>query len=133
MFYNIFLARKDLEAFEVQFSKFFNGRKKMFYNKRLNKLMQKTQSLSNVENKLQSNFYDDFNKNWDFYLSNDKRDFEEYNESYNKNYSEIYKENFSYLKMLAEINYIRINFLTSIIAMFASSIAAIIAVIALFA
>ena len=133
MFYNIFLAHKDLEAFEVQFSKFFNGRKKMFYNKRLNKLMQKTQSLSNVENKLQSNFYDDFNKNWDFYLSNDKSDFEEYNESYNKNYSEIYKENFSYLKMLAEINYIRINFLTSIIAMFASSIAAIIAIIALFA
>ena len=68
-----------------------------------------------------------------FYLSNDKSDFEEYNESYNKNYSEIYKENFSYLKMLAEINYIRINFLTSIIAMFASSIAAIIAIIALFA
>ena len=130
-FYNRFFGNRELKIFESEFSKFSTGRKKITYNKQLKKLLNKIQSISEVENKEFDNFYEKFSNGWEFYMCNDKMNLAEYHEKSTSQIKEIYKNNFSYLKLLSEMNYAKSNRINSFVTTVASIIATIIAIIAL--
>ena len=130
-FYNRFFGNRELKIFESEFSKFSTGRKKITYNKQLKKLLNKIQSISEVENKEFDNFYEKFSNGCEFYMCNDKMNLAEYHEKSTSQIKEIYKNNFSYLKLLSEMNYAKSNRINSFVTTVASIIATIIAIIAL--
>jgi len=130
-FYNCFFGNRELKMFEREFSKFSTGRKKITYNKQLKKLLNKMQSMSEIENKEFNNFYREFESKWEFYMSNDKTDLKEYHKNGITKIKEIYKDNFSYLRLLSEMNYTKSNYINSIVASVTSIIAIVISVIAL--
>jgi len=126
-FYNMFFGERDLEIFEADFSQFTTGRRKMTYNGELKKLLNKIQSLSEIESRKYASFYDDFNRNWSFYIANDESNIKEYYCDRMIEYPEIYRKNFEYLKILSEINYAQGSRYGSFIATVASVVAVIIA------
>lgn len=130
-FYYRFFGEQELKLFEYEFSKFSTGRKKITYNKELKKLLNKMQSISEIECKKHSDFYVNFEKKWDFYISNDKMNLREFDSKSLINYKDIYKDNFSYLKLLSEMNYTKSSHINSLIATVVSIIATIISVIAI--
>lgn len=77
-------------------------------------------------------FSDEFDKNWEFYVANDKQDFRKHVENFAVDFQAIYQENFSYLQMLSEMRYTRMGFINSIVATIISVVAAIVAILALF-
>lgn len=130
-FYYRFFGNREIKIFENEFSKFFTDRKKITYNKNLKKLLNKMQSMSEVENKQGGDFYKEFKNMWEFYICNDKMDLEEYHKNSNIKIREIYENNFLYLKFLCEMNYTKSNYINSLVATIASIIATVISVIAL--
>ena len=64
-------------------------------------------------------------------MCNDKMNLAEYHEKSTSQIKEIYKNNFSYLKLLSEMNYAKSNRINSFVTTVASIIATIIAIIAL--
>ena len=84
-----------------------------------------------MENKEFDNFYEKFSNGWEFYMCNDKMNLAEYHEKSTSQIKEIYKNNFSYLKLLSEMNYAKSNRINSFVTTVASIIATIIAIIAL--
>lgn len=130
-FYYRFFGTKELKDFEQNFSKYTTGRKLIKYNKEFMSLLNKMQSIS--ENKLYHNtdFFDEFNKTWDFYVGNDKTDLKSHWDIDIEKYQTIYKNNFEYLKLLSEVHYSKINNLNSVIATITAIIATIISIIAL--
>ena len=125
-FYNRFFIKRDLNIFETIFSKFSTGRKKITYNKDFYMLLNKLQSVSEVENKNFDNFYDEFKKNWDFYICNDKKNLKKFHKKVEIDLKKIYETNFTYIKLCSEINYSKSNRNISIVAAVTSIIAMII-------
>lgn len=130
-FYYRFFGYRELKAFENEFSRFSTGRKKIDYNKRLNKLLNKMQSVSESENRESENFFEEFNKTWDFYKGNKRANLEEYPVYSMDKIKQIYQDNFSYLKLMIEMKYTKSNKRISIIAVLVSIIATIISLTAL--
>ena len=130
-FYYRFFGNRELKIFESEFSKFSTGRKKITYNKDLKKLLNKMQSVSEIENKNVKDFDETFDKEWDFYISNDKTDLKDYQKEGLQNYKKIYRNNFEYLKLLSDMNYTRSSHINAIVATFASIVATVISIIAL--
>ena len=129
-FYTIF-GRRELEIFELEFSKFSTGRKRITFNKDLKKLLNKVQSTSEIEKPRQSALYENASKNWDFYFGEEKENFESFYYFRTNKIKEIYDKNFNYLKILTELNYSKSNHIISIVAVVASIIATIISVISI--
>lgn len=117
-FYYRFAGDWELKIFENTFSKFYSGRKPTFFNKDFLSLTNKMQGIS--ETKFWGNrddFIKRFNENWDFYVSNDLTDINEFEKSnVTDNFKQIYKENYEYLKLCSEMNYTKITTVSSIIA-----------------
>ncbi len=133
-FYYHFCGLRELKIFEEEFSKFSSGRKKISYNHKFMTLLNKFQSLIEYSPSTGNDFYKHFNSNWDFYLCNDKENFKDFNHKYRKtNYQKIYQDNYSYLKILSEINYTKSNQRIAVIATIASVIAVLISLITLVA
>lgn len=130
-FYYRFFGNRELKIFECEFSKFSTGRKKITYNKDLKKLLNKMQSVSETENKNVDDFGKNYEKEWDFYMSNEKMDLKEYYKEDLQNYKKIYRNNFEYLKLLSDMNYTRSSHINAIVATFASIVATVISIIAL--
>lgn len=130
-FFYRFFGNRELKIFEREFSKFSTGRKKITYNKDMLKLLNKMQSVSETESKNVENFYDDFDKKWRFYLSNDQMELSDFHKKSLFEYKKIYKDNFSYLNLLSEINYTKSNHRNTIIATVVSVLATVISLIAL--
>ncbi len=130
-FYYRFFGNRELKIFECEFSKFSTGRKKITYNNELKKLLNKMQSVSETENIIVEDFEKSFEKEWDFYISNEKMDLKEYHIEDLQNYKKIYKNNFEYLKLLSDMNYTRSSHINAIVATLASIAATVISVIAL--
>ena len=131
-FYYKFFGERELKHFEYEFSRYANGREKVKYNKKIKRLLNKIQSLSDYEYPRASNFYSKFNKHWDFYIGNDKDNIKKWHGNNLKKIKNIYEKNFSYLKLLTEMNYTRSNHTISLLAMLVSVIAAMISLIAIF-
>jgi hypothetical protein len=131
-FYYQFSGVRELRIFEKEFSKFSSERKKIVYNRKFKSLLNKMQSLSEYELPHRPDFYEDFNSNWEFYISNDITDLKEF---HNKNmmfdYKKIYHDNYSYLALLSEMNYTKSNQTNSLTATIVSILATIISIIAL--
>ena len=132
-FYYRFLGEKELTLFERDFSSFANGRKKTKYNKKVIRLLNKLQSISDYTDHRSPNFYSEFKKTWDFYIGNDKDDLKKWYGNSLKKTKMIYEKNFSYLKMLTEMNYTKSNHIISIIAVLISVIATVVSLISFFA
>ncbi len=131
-FYYHFNGIRELKIFEREFSKFSSGRKKISYNKNFKSLLNKMQSITEYSPSPRTNFYKQFNSNWDFYVSNDKTDLKDFHNKGRKiNYQKIYQDNFSYLNMLSEINYTKSNRRNAIITTITAIIAVIISVVSL--
>ena len=86
-----------MKLFEREFSKFSTGRKSIAYNKEFKKLLNKLQSVSEVESRKEKDIYTAFNKAWDFYSFGKKQELKEYHENDIAKYKKIYENNFSYL------------------------------------
>lgn len=114
-YYEIF-GSWELNIFEREFSKYITGRKKVTYNQSLEKLLMKLQSVSEKEKIRDQDFYENFNENWSYYISNNITDIRELNETIKIDFINIYKENFSYLQVLSEINYTKSNHRNTIVA-----------------
>lgn len=130
-FYYYFFGNRELKMFEVEFSKYSTGRKKIKYNKKFRTLLNKIQGLSDYESRRTDEFYEKFSASWELYVGNDKSDLREYYGNRVEEYKEIYEKNFSYLKLLSEMNYTNSNQVNTLVATVASIIATIIAVISL--
>ncbi len=100
-----------MKLFEREFLKFSTGRKSIAYNKEFKKLLNKLklQSVSEVESRKEKDIYTAFNEAWDFYSFGKKQNLKEYHENDIAKYKKIYENNFSYLKVLSEINYTKNN------------------------
>lgn len=68
-FYYRFFGYRELKAFEIEFSRFFTGRKKIDYNEKLKRLLTKMQSVAESENRNNKKFFKKFSKSWDFYIN----------------------------------------------------------------
>lgn len=130
-FYYKFFGYRELKMFEREFSKYTTGRKRILYNKKIKDLLMRIQSTSEQENRKSENICEEFDKSWDFYISNSKTDLKEFHKNRKIDHREIYRENFSYLQLLLEINNTKSNHINAIVATIASIIATIIAIIAL--
>ena len=130
-FYNRFFGNRELRIFERKFSRFVTGRKKITYNKELKELLNKLQSLSDVENKKFGDFYERYNNSWDFYVFGNKMDLKEFHVKSTTKIQKIYKDNFEHLKLLTEMNYTKSSYTNSLVATFVAVIAVIIAAISL--
>lgn len=130
-FYNRFFGNRELRIFEREFSRFITGRKKITYNKELKELLNKLQSLSDVENKEFGDFYERYNNTWNFYMFGNKMDLKEFHVKSTAQIQKIYKDNFKYLKLLTEMNYTKSSYTNSLVATFVAVIAVIIAAISL--
>ena len=108
-FYIAFFGSREVKIFENEFSKYISGRKRAKYNAEYFLLFRKTHSLSDAENKSMEEFYDEFNKNWDFYISNDKKELLDFHEKCRVNIRNIYQSSYEYMKMMAEIDYTKTN------------------------
>lgn len=131
-FYYKFFGEKELKNFEHEFSRYTNGRAKAKYNKKIMKLLNKIQSLSDYEYPNSSKFYSEFNDSWDFYVGNETEDIKKWHGNNLKKIKNIFERNFEYLKVLTEMNYTRSNHSISIIAAIISVVATIISLIAIF-
>uniref|UniRef100_UPI003FF04D79 hypothetical protein n=1 Tax=Anaerobutyricum hallii TaxID=39488 RepID=UPI003FF04D79 len=131
-FYYHFAGRTELKNYENSFSKYFSGRKQLSYSRKFYSLIRKMKSIAEVENRKNDNFSDEFDKNWEVYVANDKQDFRKHVENFAVDFQAIYQENFSYLQMLSEMRYTRMGFINSIVATIISVVAAIVAILALF-
>ena len=131
-FYYHFAGRTELKNYENSFSKYFSGRKQLSYSRKFYSLIRKMKSIAEVESRKNDNFSDEFDKNWEFYVANDKQDFRKHVENFAVDFQAIYQENFSYLQMLSEMRYTRMGFINSIVATIISVVAAIVAILALF-
>lgn len=130
-FFYCFFGYRELKLFEREFSKFSTGRKSIVYNKEFKKLLNKLQSVSEVESRKEKDIYTAFNEAWDFYSFGKKQNLKEYHENDIAKYKKIYENNFSYLKVLSEINYTKNNqrlmiltIIISIVAIFISILTA---------
>ena len=101
------------------------------YNREFKKLLNKLQSVSEVESRKEKDIYTAFNEAWDFYSFGKKQDLKKYHENDIAKYKKIYENNFSYLKVLSEINYTKNNqrlmiltVIISIVAIFISILTA---------
>lgn len=130
-FYYRFLGNRELKIFEREFSKFSTGRKKITYNRDLLKLLNKMQSVSETESRREESFYEEFDKKWMFYISNNQTELSEFHKESILEYKKIYADNFSYLNLLSEINYTKSNHRNTIIATIVSILATVISLIAL--
>ncbi|MBE6692194.1 MAG: hypothetical protein E7586_02525 [Ruminococcaceae bacterium] len=131
-FYYKFFGEKELKNFEYEFSKYTNGRTKAKYNKKIIRLLNKIQSLSDYEYPNSSKFYSGFKESWDFYVGNETEDIKKWHGNNLKKIKNIFEKNFEYLKVLTEINYTRSNHSISIIAAVISVVATIISLVAIF-
>lgn len=104
---------------------------KITYNKELKELLNKLQSLSDVENKEFGDFYEKYNNTWDFYVFGNKMDLKEFHVKSITKIQKIYKNIFEYLKLLTEMNYTKSSYTNSLVATFVAVIAVIIAAISL--
>ena len=95
------------------------------------KLLNKMQSVSETESRREESFYEDFDKKWVFYVSNDQMKLSEFHKKSILEYKKIYADNFSYLNLLSEINYTKSNHRNTIIATIVSILATVISLIAL--
>lgn len=130
-FFYCFFGYRELKLFEREFSKFSTGRKSIAYNREFKKLLNKLQSVSEVESRKEKDIYTAFNEAWDFYSFGKKQDLKKYHENDIAKYKKIYENNFSYLKVLSEINYTKNNqrlmiltVIISIVAIFISILTA---------
>jgi len=130
-FYYKLFGKIELRIFEQEFSKFITGRKKIIYNSTFMRLHNKLQSLSNYENRRFFGNYVKLSDEWDFYHGNEKKSLDDYNEGIVDEFEGIYRENFSYLKLLSEINTIKSNRSNNIVVTIVAIIAMIISLIAL--
>lgn len=87
--------------------------------------------VSESENRESENFFEEFNKTWDFYKGNKRANLEEYPVYSMDKIKQIYQDNFSYLKLMIEMKYTKSNKRISIIAVLVSIIATIISLTAL--
>ena len=131
-FYYKFFGESELIIFEQEFSRYSNGRVKIKYNKKIKQLLKKIQSISDYNYLKTSEIYADFDKSWDFYIGNDKEDIKKWQNKNTDDYRTIYENNFSYLKMLTEMNYTKSNYVISVFAAIISVVATIISLIAIF-
>lgn len=130
-FYYHFFGNREMKIFEAEFSKYSTGRKKIKYNKELRTLLNKIQGLSDHERRRTDEFHEKFCGMWELYEGNDKSDLIEYCGNRVEEYKDIYEKNFSYLKLLSEMNYTKSNQVNTLVATAASIVATIIAVISL--
>ena len=130
-FYYHFAGYSELKKYEHIFSKYFTGRKRLFYSKKFYSLIRKMKSIAEIESRRNDNLSEGFDKNWEFYIANEKQDFSEYVEKVAVNFRDIYQENFSYLKMVSEMRYSQMGIVNSIVATIISVIAVIVAIIAI--
>ena len=130
-FYYHFAGYTELKNYENSFSKYFSGRKRIFYSKKFYSLVRKMKSISEVESRRNDNLLEKFDSDWEFYIANDKQNFGEFAKEVAVDFQEIYQENFSYLQMLSEMRYTRIGFINSIASTVISVAAVIVAIIAL--
>lgn len=121
-FLNMF-GQREIKIFECEFSKYISGRKKITYNKEYYQLLRKIQGLSSVETKKISDFYDEFNWEWDFYIANKKADIASFHKFYRNDIKEIYVSSFEYMKINTEINNALSNKYIAILALVISIIA----------
>lgn len=132
-FFYKFFGQRELKIFEQDFSRYSNGRVKIRYNKKIKQLLKKIQSVSDYDDYLKTaEIYSEFNKSWDFYTGNDKEDIKVWQNKSTEDYRTIYEKNFSYLKMLTEMNYTKSNHMISVFATIISVVATIISLIAIF-
>ena len=108
---------------------FFGYRELKLFERELKKLLNKLQSVSEVESRKEKDVYAAFNKSWEFYAFGKKEDLKEYYESDIAKYKKIYDNNFSYLKLLSEINYTKNNQRLTVLAIFISVIAIMVSVL----
>lgn len=128
-FFYCFFGYRELKLFEREFSRFSTGRKRIAYNKEFKKLLNKLQSVSEVESRKEKDVYTAFNEAWDFYVFGKKEDLKKYHENDIAKYKKIYENNFSYLKILSEINYTKNSQRLTVLAVFISVIAIIVSVL----
>jgi hypothetical protein len=128
-FYYKFFGYRELKLFEAEFSQFANGRKKITYNKQLKSLLNRMQSLTDGRTKIFDNIDEEFAKNWDYYYSNEKKEFKDFNIDYLAKLRNVYSKNFEYLKILTELNYAKSNKFISIIAVGISVVAFVLSLI----
>ena len=130
-FYYHFAGYIELKNYEYNFSKYFSGRERISFNKKLYSLIKKMKSMAEVEDRKYGDFVDKFDNNWDFYIANDKQDFSRHVRDLDIGFQAIYQENFSYLQLLSEMRYTRMGFINSIIATIVSVAAVFVAIMTL--
>lgn len=131
-FYYTFFGERELEIFEKEFSKYTTGRKKIKFDKEFTKLLNKSQSILEIEGKEDfSNFKKKFNDKWILYSSNEAVEFEQIFQRDLSKYQKIFTENYSYLKVLSEINYTKNNYRSALVATIVSIVATLISIISL--
>lgn len=130
-FYYKLFGELELRIFEQEFSKFITGRRKITYNATFKRLHNKLQSISSHANRRFSSIYINLSDEWDFYIGNEKKNLGDYNEGVIDEFEGIYRENFTYLKLLSEMNTIKSNRINNIIVTMVAIIAMIISLIAL--
>ena len=128
LYYYLF-GHRELRLFEGEFSRFVTGRKGIYYNKSFKKLLNKTQSISNIHTKMDKDIYTELGKEWAYYIANDEKDFSEHTNISLDDYKSIYNDNFSYLKLISEMNYTKSNHINTIVATIVAIIAAVISII----
>ena len=131
-FYYRFLGTREMKLFERDFSELSNGRKRITYSKKFKQLITKIKSLAGHEYKHTEVFDDQFVEKWEFYISNDKTDINTLFNDKTEQFKSILEENFQHLKLLAELNYSKSNWIVAVVAAIASVIATIISLFALF-
>ena len=131
-FYYKFFGKNELQKFEYEFSKYANGRVRAKYNKKITNLLSRMQSLSDCDFIESQNFYENFNKSWEFYVGNDKAELDDWFKDELIKFRNIYEKNFRHIKLLTEMNYTKSNYIVAIIATIASVVATVISLVAMF-
>lgn len=115
-FYYMFFGHRELKIFEQEFSKYSTGRKKAKYNKKFIYLLNKMQSLCELQAKSNSDIYKYFDQNWKLYLGYEEQKLDKYVAQINIDYKSIYTNHYAYLNALCNINYTKSNQFISVAA-----------------
>lgn len=113
-FFYRFFGYRELQIFEREFSQYTSGRKKISYNKKLLSLLNRLQAVSDERQSRNKELMQNINKNWIFYCGPQIIKNKTFSLERLSTYKKIYDKNFSYLKILTELNYTKSNKRTSI-------------------
>ncbi len=117
-FYLRIFGESELVLFEMEYSKYVSGRKKILFNKDIIRLFKQTRSFSEHQplKSSEQEMMEEFDKNWDFYKGNGKCRLEDIIYINIEDYKKVYEEKYNYMEKMAEINYTKSNQMIALIS-----------------